>query len=94
MQDDLTVPKLLAYLAGIGALVGLGKLLMSKEPLSFRLMLGRTLVSTGLAVAAGSVLAFIPGVSQLGLIGLAAASSVLGEQFLERLVNAKAGSGG
>jgi len=92
MRDDLSLPGLLAAMAALGALVGLGRLLASKEPMSLRLAVGRAIVSAGLAVAAGALLAFLPGLSQTALIGLAAASAVLGEQFLERIINAKTGT--
>lgn len=90
-SPDMGLRELLAYLAGIGVLVGLGKLLASTEKLSWRLAFGRAIVSAGLAVAAGSILTFVPGVSQLGLLGLSAASAVMGEQFLEKLLHVKAG---
>lgn len=93
MQGDLSFTRLLLLVTGIGVLVGLGKLLLSKETLSLRLVIGRAIVSGALAVASAAFLAFVPGLSQLALVGLAAASAVLGEQFLERLLNAKSGSG-
>jgi membrane protein implicated in regulation of membrane protease activity len=79
--------KLLAVLATAGALLGLGKLLASKEQLTPRLMLGRAIVSGGLAVAAGAALAFIPNLSVLAVCGLAAVFAVLGEQYVEKLLN-------
>lgn len=90
-EDSLGLGKLLGLIAGIGVVVALGKLLASTEKLTWRLVLGRAFVSAALAVAAASVLAFIPGISQLALIGLASAFSVLGEQFLEKLLATKAG---
>lgn len=92
MNDDLSLREMLVLLAVIGLLVGFGKLLASNEKFSWRLAVGRAIVSAGLAIAAGSLLAFIPGLSQLGVIGLAAASAVFGEQFLEKLLHAKAGT--
>ena len=93
MNGELSFHKLLGLIAGLGLLVGLGKLLASKEPLTWRLVFGRAIVSAGLAVAAAAFLAFIPGLSQTALIGLASATSVLGEQFLERILNSKIGGG-
>jgi len=92
MNSDLSLSEMLAYIAGFGALIGLGKLLASNEKFSWRLAVGRAMVSAGVAVAAGSLLAFMPGLSQLAVIGLAAASAVFGEQFLEKLLHAKSGS--
>jgi hypothetical protein len=91
VTEDLSLGKLLGLIGGIGLLVGLGKLLASTEKITWRLVFGRAFVSSALAVASASVLTFIPGISQLALIGLAAAFSVLGEQFLEKLLATKAG---
>jgi hypothetical protein len=88
---DISVREMLAYLAGLGVIIGLGKLLASNEKFTWRLAIGRAIVSAGLSIAAGSILTFIPGVSQIALLGLAAASAVLGEQFLEKLIHLKAG---
>lgn len=93
MDSDLSTKEMLGALLITGLVIGIGKLLASNEKFSWRLAVGRALISGGLAVAAGSILAFIPGVGQLAIIGLAAASAVLGEQFLEKLIHAKAGSG-
>lgn len=88
-MDSSDLWKTLAVLAGVGVIVSVGKLLMSDEKFSWRLAIGRSIVSAGLAVAAGSIVAFIPGVSMLGIVGLAAACAVLGEQFLEKLIHEK-----
>ncbi|PPE71485.1 holin [Caldimonas thermodepolymerans] len=92
MNEDLGLGKTLGLIAGVGVLVALGKLLASDEKLTFRLVLGRTLLSAALAVAACSLLAFIPGINTLALVGLSTASAVLGEQFLEKLVATKVGN--
>lgn len=91
VYEGIPVWKLLAGIAIGGALIGLGRLLVSGEKLTLRLILGRSIVSGGLAVAAGAVLTVIPNIPVLALCGLAAACAVLGEQFLERLLNKKAG---
>lgn len=85
--------KSLGILALVGVVIAIGKMLVSNERFCWRLAFGRAIVSAGLAVAAGSILAFIPGVSMLAVVGLAAASAVLGEQFLERLIQAKTTGG-
>lgn len=91
MNGEFSLKQFLLLLAGMGVLIGLGKLLASNERFTWRLAIGRSIISAGLAVAAGSLLAFIPGLSQLALLGLAAASAVLGEQFLEKVIHLKAG---
>lgn len=92
MNEDLSTTKMLAAMVGVGIVIAVGKLLMSNEKFSWRLAIGRSIVSAGLAVAAGALIAFIPGLSQLAVIGLAAASAVFGEQFLEKLLHMKAGA--
>ncbi|AYX32596.1 holin [Burkholderia pseudomallei] len=94
MDGQFSFRQLLVVLIGMGVVIGLGKLLASNEKFTWRLAIGRSIVSAGLAVAAGSLLAFVPGVGQLAIIGLAAASAVLGEQFLEKLIHIRAGGSG
>ena len=93
MDDTHDLWKSLAVLAGIGIVIAVGKMLVSPERFCWRLAIGRAIVSAGLAVAAGSILAFVPGVSMLGVVGLASAAAVLGEQFLERLIQSKVSGG-
>lgn len=91
MTDQFSFRQLLLVLVGMGVVIGIGKLLASDEKFSWRLAIGRAIVSAGLSVAAGAVIAFIPGLSQMAIIGLAAASAVIGEQFLEKLIHLKSG---
>ncbi|MDR5812025.1 holin [Caballeronia sp. LZ033] len=91
MIDQFSFRQLLAVLVGMGIVIGIGKLLASDEKFSWRLAIGRAIVSAGLAVAAGALAGLIPGLSQLAIIGFAAASAVLGEQFLEKLIHLRAG---
>lgn len=93
MTDQFSFRQLLAVLVGMGVIIGLGKLLASDEKFTWRLALGRAIVSAGLSVAAGAIIAFIPGLNQMAILGLAAASAVLGEQFIEKLIHLKAGGG-
>lgn len=89
--EGIPLVKLLGGLALGGALIGLGRLLASGEKLTLRLVLGRSIVSGGLAVAAGAVLTVIPNLPVLALCGLSAACAVLGEQFLEKLISKRTG---
>ena len=89
MDQALSLREMLLYLAVTGVVIAIGKLLATNEKFCWRIAIGRSIVSAGLAVAAGSILAFIPGVPQLAVIGLAAAISVMGEQFLEKLISAR-----
>lgn len=77
----------LATLAGIGALIGLGKLLDSSEKPTPRLVVGRCLISAGTGVAAGSLLMLVPDASPLLLYGAGAAMASLGTSGIEALVS-------
>jgi membrane protein implicated in regulation of membrane protease activity len=72
-------------LALIGALVGLGQLLASKEVLTPRVVAGRAICSGALGMAAAAVLSFIPALPFPAQMGIAATISSLGTSALERL---------
>jgi len=74
-----------ALFSFVGVLIGIGKLMSSGEPLSPRLVIGRAISTGGIAVAAGAILVWVPGLSLLGQIGVAAALASLGTSGLERL---------
>lgn len=80
-----------ASMALIGAIIGLGKLLQSRERLTWRLAIGRAITTSALAVAAFSVLAWIPNISIYAVIGMGALLASLGESFIERLINRSIG---
>lgn len=71
----------------IGVAAGLGQLLNSDEQITYRLMFGRCITSGILAIAAGSVLLWIPNLPGLALYGLSAALASLGTSALERVVH-------
>lgn len=75
--------KSILMLIVIGGLIGMSKLLVSKEPLSVRLLIGRTILGSATSLIAGVVLLQIPNVSPLALIGLASALGILGSTFIE-----------
>lgn len=74
-------------MGGTGLLIGLGQLLASEEKLSMRIVVGRALSSTGLALASGAVLIEIPEVPLLALIGISALIASLGTSVLETFLN-------
>ena len=86
--------RLLAGLALGGAVLALGKLLASKESFSWRLAIGRAIIGGGLAVGASALLIMIPGLSPMALAGCAAVAAILGEQAVEKIINARAGIDG
>jgi hypothetical protein len=70
----------------IGAAIGVGQLLASKEPMSTRLIAGRALVSGGLGLAAAAILAWMPALDFYTQMGVAAAFASLGTSAIEMLV--------
>ena len=68
----------------VGVTIGLGQLLAGNERLTYRLLVGRALSTGGLAMAAGVVLVWVPELSMVGQIGVAAGLASLGTSGLER----------
>lgn len=71
------------YLIVIGAVIGLGKLLVSSEKITGRLALGRAILGGATSTVAGVVLAQFPTIPLPAIIGVGSALGILGAQFLE-----------
>lgn len=84
IHDEAT--KGVLWLALMGAGIGLGQLLVSKETLTKRLVIGRAITSGALGMAAAAVLSFIPALPFAAQMGLAATFASLGTSVLEKLV--------
>ena len=70
----------------LASAIGIGQLLASKEPLTWRLITGRAICSGGIgAVSALSLLAF-PSMDFTVQLGLAAALASLGTSAVEKLL--------
>ena len=69
----------------VGIVIGLGQLLASGEKLTARIVLGRSLSTGGLAMAASAIVILIPDLSMAGQLGLSAALASLGTSGLERM---------
>lgn len=78
--------KTVAWLAGVGMLVAVGRALTSKEPLSVQIIVGRTILGGALGLVAGLLLLQFPGIPMPALIGAGAGIGILGEQMLELVV--------
>jgi hypothetical protein len=87
--DGVPLGSVVVGLALSGAVLGMGRLLASNQVITLRLLTGRAILASGLAVGAGSVLTFVPNLNLLAICGLAALFATLGEQFIEKLINAK-----
>jgi hypothetical protein len=83
----------IGILAGIGAAIGLGKLLNSTEKITLRLATGRAVVNAGIGAAAGAGTLMFPTADPVVLYGLAAGIASLGTSGLELLVKKKLGGG-
>jgi len=73
--------------AGVmGALIGLGQLLNAREVLTWRVVLGRAMVSAGLAATAPVILIWFPQLPQTAEFAIAALLASLGTSGLQILV--------
>ena len=84
INEDAT--KGVLWLAVLGSLVGLGQLLLSKDVLTPRIIVGRAICSGALGMAAAAIISFIPTASFAAQLGLAAVIASLGTSALERIV--------
>jgi len=73
-----------------GALIGLGKLLVSDEAITVRLVIGRAVLGSAASVMAGIVLLQVPDISPLALLGIGSALGIVGAQFLETWIKRRA----
>lgn len=89
---DTDAIKHVGVLVGVGAVVGLGQLLVSNEKLTARVIAGRAIVSGGLGLAAAGVLSFMPELSFYTQVGLASLLASLGTSALERVVQRLTGT--
>jgi len=74
-----------ALFSVIGIAIGVGQLLASNEVLTWRIVVGRSLSTGGIAMASGAVIVWIPDLPLLAGMGIAAALASLGTSGLERL---------
>lgn len=80
----------LAYLLGIGALIGLGKLLASNEPITTRIILGRAILGSGTSTIAGVALTQFPALPLPALVGFGAGLGIVGAQYIEAWLKRRA----
>lgn len=67
----------------MGALVGVGKLLVSDDPITLRVILGRALLGAATSMVAGVGLAQFPDLPPMALYGIGCALGIVGSQYLE-----------
>ena len=83
MQEQI---KTVIWLAFIGAFIGIGKLLQSNQPLSWRLVIGRTITGSAVSTIAGLALIHIPDMPFSAVMALGSALGILGAEFLEQWI--------
>lgn len=89
---DSDTAKHVGVLVGVGAVVGLGQLLVSNEKLTGRIIVGRAVVSGGLGLAAAGLLSFMPELSFYAQMGVASMLASLGTSALERVLQRLTGT--
>jgi len=67
----------------MGAVIGIGKLLVSNDPITLRLILGRALLGAATSMVAGVGLAQFPDLPPMALYGIGCALGIVGSQYLE-----------
>lgn len=72
-----------------GAFVALGKLLVSKEGITFRIVVGRAILGSATSLLAGLVLIQIPHIHPLALLSLGSGLGIVGQQVIERALRVK-----
>lgn len=76
----LVIPLLLAF---IGALIALGKGLISEPPLTSRVLVGLALLGAATSAIAGGMLHFVPNLSPPAIIALGCSMGLVGHVFIE-----------
>jgi hypothetical protein len=72
----------LIWLAAIGAALGLGQLLKSKEPVTIRSALGRAIVTAGLSMSGSLILLFYPNAPFIACLGAGAFVGSIGTDMV------------
>ena len=77
MKQEYSTWQILSAMGMIGIITALGQLLTSKEKLTWRIIIGRTLSSVGLAISSGAILLWFTNPHPLALIGVSAGAASL-----------------
>jgi hypothetical protein len=79
------------WLMGIGAVIGLGQLLRSQEPITLRAALGRAIVTGGLSVSGALILLVYPDAPLLPVLAAGAFAGSLGTDAIVAVLKKKLG---
>lgn len=77
---------LLVKIGIIGAMLGIAKLLAGNEAITWRKVVGRTILGTGSSLIAGLIMIPHPNASQLVIVGAAALLGILGHSLIEWVI--------
>ena len=83
MHNSPESMKILGILVVTGAALGIGKLLVSDEVLTPRVIIGRALLGCGTSTVAGVGLIWIPDMHPLALLAVGSALGIVGASALE-----------
>ena len=86
MHDQKIDATFFTWSTVLGALIGLGQILDSAEKLSWRVLIGRALVSAGLASMAPVLLTWFPQMPRMAEFAFAAALASIGTSGLQMMV--------
>ncbi|BEM82136.1 MAG: holin [Serratia marcescens] len=70
----------------LGAVIGLGKVLVDDARLTLRLVLGRMVLGSAVSLIAGVILIRFPDIDELALVAVSAALGILGHTVIESML--------
>lgn len=91
MKQEYNAWQILSAMSVVGMIIALGQLMASEEKLTWRIIIGRTLSSVGLAISSGAIMLWFTAPHPLALIGVSAGAASLGTSFLEKIIQKKLG---
>lgn len=74
----------------MGALIAVAKLLVSRDELTPRLIMGRAILGSATSMIAGVALVQIPNLDPIALLGIGSALGIVGSQYIELLLRKRA----
>ncbi len=84
------VERSIMELAAAGAAIGVAKMLVSGEELSFRVILGRAILGSATSMLAGVMLMQFPAMPPLALLAVGSGLGIVGQQYIEKWIIRKA----
>ncbi|MDN7671355.1 holin [Burkholderia oklahomensis] len=85
-EHDKTILELVI----MGGLIGVAKVLVGSEQLTFRLVAGRAMLGSATSMVAGIALLQIPDLPPMALLGIGSALGIVGSQYVEVLLRRNA----